>query len=894
MLKSRTILFLVMICLQAVAVSSPSDQLRAILAKDQSMQRKQQSLDSLTRLINDEKTMEAADFFHDLGFQWYFKRCWKTVETYNYLDSAINCFRHAATIKQALASPNKESIVRSLYNMGVCYSLKAAYFQAINAYQQIVDLNQQDRRMLNALREIGNMYNQTGDYYRALENFRKMTRLSKSLGLDLYIGLSFVKRAVTYSEIDRTLYNDSIRVNLNKASRFLTVDDINEWYLLQNAEANRLQDLGHYKDAIAIYMRLVSDPQTANTNYLSLIHSNLGYLHFRTDNLTLAKKHLKQSLDYNDRLSFAYENLGDVLLQEKNYDRALLAYDGAIDAINVPSEDRVDFSTSSFFRSLSHLSAKANALLTIYEETSKTPYLEKAFDTFYEADSLVDEIRFQSTEYKSKLYWREQSAKLYLNAVKTCHLLQKPEAAYYFMEKNKALLLLEELSNEQAKASARLPDRLAAREFHLKQAIHQFNHRLKNTKDDKSLKDQVYQAKRSYEQFVDSLMVAYPTYGKLKRKVEVLPYKTFKAKFTSGEKSVLHYIIGDSLSYGLLSTETGSHLYPLEDGFRKLLDAVIFWQHQPITTKVEATNYARTSSLLLSRLIPGHLLPKGPSPILLLPDGALHRLSFEALCTDSTTLQHFFIEDHVIHRAQSIALLEVISARNRRPPNEMVAFAPVQFNGLPTLEETEREAVVVSEFFDGDPLIRSQATKARFKELIDDYQIIHLATHADAALDGEPWIAFHDDQLTLTETYALPSQAELVVLGSCKTSLGILKAGEGMMSMTRGFFYSGTNSVVSTLWSANDQSTRKIMGSFYEGLSKGQTKSTALHQAKINYLNTANGSLRSPYYWAASLLVGSDRPVIVTNYLSWIIATACLTLVICLAGSFYLRKSAKK
>ena len=72
----------------------------------------------------------------------------------------------------------------------------------------------------------------------------------------------------------------------------------------------------------------------------------------------------------------------------------------------------------------------------------------------------------------------------------------------------------------------------------------------------------------------------------------------------------------------------------------------------------------------------------------------------------------------------------------------------------------------------------------------------------------------------------------IFVLSACNTSLGNIKEGEGVFSLARGFFYSGANSVVSSLWNVNDKSTSQIISSFYENLEKGKSKSSALRLAK--------------------------------------------------------------
>jgi CHAT domain-containing protein len=85
--------------------------------------------------------------------------------------------------------------------------------------------------------------------------------------------------------------------------------------------------------------------------------------------------------------------------------------------------------------------------------------------------------------------------------------------------------------------------------------------------------------------------------------------------------------------------------------------------------------------------------------------------------------------------------------------------------------------------------------------------------------------------------------------------------GEGVLSLARGFFHSGSKSVVSSLWKVNDKATSEIMTSFYDYLKEGQTKSEAINNAKRAYLNNHSLSEQSPYYWSSFILIGDAGTV---------------------------------
>lgn len=170
-------------------------------------------------------------------------------------------------------------------------------------------------------------------------------------------------------------------------------------------------------------------------------------------------------------------------------------------------------------------------------------------------------------------------------------------------------------------------------------------------------------------------------------------------------------------------------------------------------------------------------------------------------------------------------------------------------------------------------LVGAQATEAAFKREAPNAGIIHLATHAftdrdnywDSAIflakenaanprDGE------DGILYLHEVMNLKLRAALVVLTGCETGLGRLRRGGGLEGMSRAFLAAGVPSVIGTLWPVEDNKvTSSLMTRFYEHLSRGLDKRTALQKAKLDIL--AEKPDLEPFYWAAPILIGDAQPV---------------------------------
>jgi len=156
----------------------------------------------------------------------------------------------------------------------------------------------------------------------------------------------------------------------------------------------------------------------------------------------------------------------------------------------------------------------------------------------------------------------------------------------------------------------------------------------------------------------------------------------------------------------------------------------------------------------------------------------------------------------------------------------------------------------------------------------NQYRILHLATHgkADDRVGDYCFLAFTktsnslENLLYVRDLYNMRLHAEMVVLSACETGLGELQQGEGILSLSRGFVYAGTKSIVGTLWSVNDRPTQEIMTFFYSNLKQGMEKDKALRQAKLSYLESSSPS--APFNWAAFTAIG-DMRAIENNSWSW-------------------------
>jgi tetratricopeptide (TPR) repeat protein len=150
------------------------------------------------------------------------------------------------------------------------------------------------------------------------------------------------------------------------------------------------------------------------------------------------------------------------------------------------------------------------------------------------------------------------------------------------------------------------------------------------------------------------------------------------------------------------------------------------------------------------------------------------------------------------------------------------------------------------------------------KDLME-YGSVVLATHGyfGKALPGiqEPVLVLtllgeqenEDGFLRLTEVMSLKMNPDVVALAACQTGLGRHISGEGTMGMGRAFQYAGARSVLMSMWSVSEESSVKLMESFFSHFKAGKSKLEAMRSARRDI---RNAGYDHPFFWASFVLVG--------------------------------------
>ncbi len=777
---------------------------------------------------------------------------------------------------------------RERSNLGLAYTLErnGDYKNAMVYYQNVIDVGYSPNFEINSYEKLGFLALGLQDYQKAIQYYQATIELIQkyqkraSLLSGCYNNIQFSyaqlngKENLLLAEKYALKADSVIQTN---AAHPLTVFNVKlglaEIYnQFENLDIDK--SLHYYNQALEI----ASEYQ--DSARIGLIYYGKGALLNSTDT--------EASLDYYHKgLQYAtkqdtlnkhliYSGIGATYTYKKEYLKSIEASHEALrilvgDDFRKHKTKRYQILDDTPFKKdlLNAIPFLADAYLRNFEETTEPVNLKEAISYFEYADYLIDLLKTNSSEFKSRLFWRQLSTKIYNKAIRACYLDKNNEKAFYFMEKNKALLLIEDLAQEQFKQSLNLSPQLLEKETELKKEILKIERLLKEGLNNVgSLKKQLVDEKNKLSSFHDSLMYKA---NMIKIENNILSLEEVQQKISENEL-VVEYSIPEDNGFGIYSnTNNGYVLFITKNDvefaeipnlpvLRDEVSELISKLKTPFKTSQDITAYTALSNTIYFKLFPSEKIRNRLKnrKITIIPDAYLSLLPFGALSTklDET---HYFIKDCEISYLYSNSFLNNL-ARPENSNSEYLGIAPVEFQNdqLIKLANSSLELDYIEQYYSGNRYLNEAATKQTFVEKAPNYNIIHLATHADAQDATSPWIAFHDEKITLEELYLTKNTASLVLLSGCNTTLGKQESGEGVMSLARGFFYSGAQSVISSLWKIDDRATSTIVNQFYANLSEGATKSQSLHRAKLDYLNSHSLSESSPYYWSSFILLGEN------------------------------------
>jgi CHAT domain-containing protein/Tfp pilus assembly protein PilF len=293
---------------------------------------------------------------------------------------------------------------------------------------------------------------------------------------------------------------------------------------------------------------------------------------------------------------------------------------------------------------------------------------------------------------------------------------------------------------------------------------------------------------------------------------------------------------------------------------------------------------AAAARLYQALIAPARDVLRGARHVVLVPDGALWELPFQALRPRGG---RYLVEDVAISYAPSLSVLRDMRGQ-RRPPapagHDLLALGnpdlgagarrrtpSVLMSDLQPLPEAETQVRAIARLYDPRASAVRVGTEAReswLKQEAAHYRILHFATHGlldDASplysqlVLAAPRAGEGDDGLLeAREILEMSLDADLAVLSACETGRGQSGAGEGLIGMSWAFFVAGCPATVASQWKVEAASTNRLMLAFHRELRAGRTPAEALRLAALAQLRRPDE--RHPFYWAGFVAMGDADP----------------------------------
>jgi len=135
--------------------------------------------------------------------------------------------------------------------------------------------------------------------------------------------------------------------------------------------------------------------------------------------------------------------------------------------------------------------------------------------------------------------------------------------------------------------------------------------------------------------------------------------------------------------------------------------------------------------------------------------------------------------------------------------------------------------------------------------------ILHILGHT--YFTKEKRLEFRLDRDTISPNSIGDLHPVLAILHGCSSGNGKMIKLEGSISITRGFLYNGTNSVIYSIWEVDNQSSAALFKHFYENIKNGYSTSIALNKAKNDLINDyRHPDWANPYHWANFQFTGQE------------------------------------
>jgi len=702
----------------------------------------------------------------------------------------------------------------SLNNIGIIQLKTGQFEEALSNFQACLSMAESslDRKgVAGALNQIGGAYGEIGDLEEALEKYHQALELARVTG---------------YTLVEASALN-----NLGTTSIDLGNLDLALEYFLEAEQAHE---------------------KAGDLHSLAGTRANIGQVYAMLGDYGHAR-------DYFEQAGQMAEELGNLYLESVilNNQGLILLQAGETEAGLSMLEDALEIASSQ-----ENLSGKARTLASIGEHFLSQNQYEQAIPYLYDSIDTIESIQGNIQVEELRVAFSGSShIQAYDDLLTALWETRDTASAFEVSERARARVFLDYINLDFSMIPAAHSRNLLDQEQELSQQIQSIRGQLAALKNqpqtewDASSIDALYDTLATLEENYADLLVALKLENpELSALVSVDPSSLEEIQSLLPEDiSLISYYVTETRTYIFLLTSTGFHSALAEISQETLREKIESLRAFPSVT----TPFPEELRDLYGWLIEPVEQYISTGLVGIIPHRELHYLPFSALTNGET----FLGENHTLFLLPSVSTLKYLDPESPISTSPQLLALGNPDSGLPTLQYADEEVSFLESLFDAVILTGEEASETAFRSLSAENNILHLAAHGEFNQFNPMFSAIHlaadeeeDGRLEVHEIYSLDlhDNTDLVVMSACQSNLGMVSAGDEVVSLTRAFMFAGTPGVISSLWNVDDQATSSLMQSFYLYLEAGVDRAQALQLAQ----EKVREAYPNPYYWAGFVLTG--------------------------------------
>jgi CHAT domain-containing protein len=753
--------------------------------------------------------------------------------------------------------------------------------------------------------DLGWVYYSMGDYGRAMESYGKALELSQAIGYKEGLCPAILSLALVYlEEADyqkaEELSNQGLQIARELKDKLTEAGALGDLGYAYQRQGDYPQAERYFTEAVGLARTLPDSGTTIQ------IIEGLGTVYQGKGQYDVALQYYSEALKSAERIHLEMEQFeltwrkADAYLAMADYDKVIELCDAAVKLDSEMAQP--DFSYLA-------LTSRGEAYLAKGEYALAARDLSEAID---KAELIRGKVGGREAERASFL---DRKLRPYQLMVDLLVAQNKPEEALAYSEhaKGRALLdalqagrpaISEGMNSAERNQEAELNNRISTLNFEL---LRQYQKKEPDQSTIGVLKQRLAKARLDYDSFLDRIYSANPDLRTNRGESATFSAQEVAPLLAARNAAAVEFVVREQKTHIFVLTSTGGGKTQVQSFTSTIGSKALSAKVREFRDRIAAQGLGidKLSAELFEMLLgPAKDALQGKSTIVLVPDGPLWELPFQALRERDG---RYLIEDHSVFYVASLGVLKEMmnrksgtvppapasaqDAASQGPGGDMgllLAFGNPTISAatahrsqmvhrdakLSPLPDAEREANVLRDLYGASNsriYVRGAASKQNAEKDMGRFRILHFATHGildnDSPLYSQLILsvggddASQDGFLEAREIMGMNLKADIAVLSACDTARGAVTGGQGVIGMSWAFFVAGCPTTVVSQWNVESRSTTELMIEFHRNLRAGNLNSEriggsaeALRQAALTMLKSKE--YRHPFYWAGFVVMG--------------------------------------